>query len=86
MTYCSNLLKGPAAAYEPIVKDTEELMSLALKCIYGCNRYINVAYCMLFGLLYAQPVLYLHSELHDIGIDICWYFWFSLKEQLTLAS
>ena len=41
-TYCSNLLKGPAAAYEPIVKDTEELMSLALKCIYVCDRYKNV--------------------------------------------
>ena len=61
-------------------------MSLALKCIYGCNRYMNVAYCMLFGLLYAQPVLYLHSELHDIGIDICWYFWFSLKEQLSVNN
>ena len=47
---------------------------------------MNVAYCMLFGLLYAQPVLYLHSELHDIGIDICWYFWFSLKEQLSVNN
>lgn len=64
ITYCSNLLKGPAAAYEPIVKDTEELMSLALKCIYACDRYKNVAlYVLLYGRIYD----------HELGIDIHWF-------------
>jgi len=38
------LLKGPARAYDPVIKDTEELMSLALKCIYACDRFDYVVY------------------------------------------
>jgi len=38
------LLKGPASAYDPVIKDTEELMSLALKCIYACDRFDYTVY------------------------------------------
>ena len=51
-----NLLKGPASAYDPVIKDTEELMSLALKCIYACDRFVYIVYYV------ASSVSLLHSD------------------------
>ena len=34
-------LQGPCGSLRPILTDSEEEMSLALKCIYVCERYVQ---------------------------------------------